>query len=363
MDIHSKIYVAGHTGLVGSAILRALKKCGYLNVVTKNIEELDLRNQSKVEDFFNQQQPNYVFLAAATVGGIWANNQHKANFIYDNILIAANIINSAYKFNVKKLINLGSSCIYPKHAPQPLKEEYLLTGPLEPTNEAYAVAKIAAIKLCRYFNEQYNTNFISVMPTNLYGPNDNFNLETAHVLPAIMRKIHLAKCLSSKNFTAIRSDMEKYKLSNSINNFNNLSNSEIETLLLKFGISPEQVTLWGTGQVYREFLFVDDLAQALIFLMNKCDFKDLGECINIGVGQDLKICELANLIKKTINFTGNINFDCTSLEGTPRKLLDISKISNLGWTAKSSLEQGISNTYSWYSTIAPTHHYTTCATC
>jgi GDP-L-fucose synthase len=344
MQPSSKIYVAGNTGLVGSAILRALQKSGYSNLITRDLKDLDLRDQAKVEEFFSNQRPEYVFLAAARVGGIWANNTHKADFIYDNLLIAANVIRSAQKYGVKKLLNLGSSCIYPKHAPQPLKEEYLLSGFLEPTNEAYAIAKIAAIKLCRYFNEQYNTNFISVMPTNLYGPNDNFNLETAHVLPAIMRKIHLAKCLADKNFKAIQSEVGN------------------PDLLLKFGITAQSVTLWGTGQVYREFLFVDDLAQALLFLMNNYDYKDLGECINIGVGQDLKVCELANLIKKIIDFKGEIKFDYTSLEGTPRKLLDISKISSLGWKAQVSLEQGIKETYDWYCATELTHQNKTCVT-
>ncbi len=339
MQFSSKIYVAGHTGLVGSAILRALSKSGYSNLITKSFIELDLRNQTQVEDFFNTHRPDFVFLAAAKVGGIWANNAQKADFIYDNMLIAANVIHSAQKYGVKKLLNLGSSCIYPKYAPQPLKEEYLLSGFLEPTNEAYAIAKISAIKLCKYFNEQYNTNFISVMPTNLYGPNDNFDLKTAHVLPAIMRKIHLAKCLENKDFDSIRSDLAS-----------NLSDLEIKALISQFGINAQEVTLWGTGEVYREFLFVDDLAQALIFLMNNYDFKDLGECINIGVGQDLKVSELAELIKKAVNFKGNIKFDHANPDGTPRKLLDISKISALGWKAQYSLEQGIKETYDWYCT-------------
>lgn len=349
MHIDSKIYVAGHTGLVGSAILRALKSYGYKNIITKEFHDLDLKSQSQVESFFQENRPEYVFLAAARVGGIWANNAQKADFIYDNLMISANVISAAHKFGVKKLLNLGSSCIYPKNAPQPLKEEYLLSGLLEPTNEAYAIAKIAALKLCRYFNEQYGTNFISVMPTNLYGPNDNFNLETAHVLPAMIRKFHLAKLLSKKDFVGIRSDFNKFGLpKNYCSNFETLSDSDIQSLLLKFGITSEVLKLWGTGNVYREFLHVDDLALALLFLMNKYDFADLGECINIGVGVDLKISELAQIIKNVVGFNGEIKFDHARSDGTPRKLLDICRISKLGWKANITLESGIRDAYEWY---------------
>jgi len=349
MQADSKIYVAGHTGLVGSAILRALNAHGYKNIITKEFQDLDLTRQSQVESFFQENRPEYVFLAAARVGGIWANNVQKADFIYDNLMISANVISAAHKFGVKKLLNLGSSCIYPKNAPQPLKEEYLLSGSLEPTNEAYAIAKISALKLCRYFNEQYGTNFISVMPTNLYGPNDNFNLETAHVLPAMIRKFHLAKLLAIKDFVSIRSDFKKLGLSkNYCSNFETLSDSDIQSLLAKFGITATTLNLWGTGSAYREFLHVDDLALALIFLINSYDFKDLGECINIGVGVDLKISELAQIIKNTIGFSGEIKFDHASSDGTPRKLLDVSKISKLGWRAKMPLNDGIGETYSWY---------------
>ncbi len=415
MQVDSKIYVAGHTGLVGSAVLRALKKHGYKNIVTKDFQDLDLRSQAQVEAFFQENRPEYVFLAAAKVGGIWANSTQKADFIYDNLMISANVIHASHKFGVKKLLNLGSSCIYPKNAPQPLKEEYLLSGLLEPTNEAYAIAKISALKLCRYFNEQYGTNFISVMPTNLYGQNDNFNLETAHVLPAMIRKFHLAKLLAAKDFSSIRSDFEKFglpqpgaspkgdgssrlrldsygaqasrplilpcppKLSQakagslskdrpavpgvatkgegwepvegcelqkrSIEIF---SDSEITELLAKFGITPEALVLWGTGAVYREFLHVDDLGLALILLINNYDFKDLGECINIGVGTDLKISELAQLIKNIVGFDGDIKFDHASSDGTPRKLLDVNRISKLGWRVQTPLESGIKKTYEWY---------------
>lgn len=349
MQADSKIYVAGHTGLVGSAILRALKARNYKNIITKDFQDLDLRSQSQVESFFQETRPEYVFLAAARVGGIWANNTQKADFIYDNLMISVNVISASHKFGVKKLLNLGSSCIYPKNAPQPLKEEYLLSGLLEPTNEAYAIAKISALKLCRYFNEQYGTNFISVMPTNLYGPNDNFNLETAHVLPAMIRKFHLAKLLAVKDFSGIRSDFKKFGLPKDYcSSFETFSDLNIQALLAKFGITAQTLNLWGTGSVYREFLHVDDLSQALIFFINNYDFKDLGECINIGVGVDLKISELAQLIKKIVGFAGEIKFDHASSDGTPRKLLDVSRISKLGWKANTTLESGIKNTYEWY---------------
>jgi GDP-L-fucose synthase len=306
MNKEAKIYVAGHAGLVGSAIMRALKSNDYENIVTKTFQDLDLRRQEKVEGFFSQERPDCVFFAAAKVGGIHANNKYKAEFIYDNLMIATNVIHAAYKYKVKKLLNLGSSCIYPKHAPQPLKEEYLLTGPLEPTNEPYAIAKIAAIKLCQYYNEQYGTSFISAMPTNLYGPHDNFNLETAHVLPALIRKFH----------TAI---IENHK----------------------------EVTIWGTGAPYREFLYVDDLAQAILFLMEQDAF-ETKPFINIGTGRDLTIKELAILIKKITRFEGSIKFDLSKPDGTPKKQLDISKIEKLGWKNRISLEQGIKQTYQWY---------------
>jgi GDP-L-fucose synthase len=422
MQVDSKIYVAGHTGLVGSAILRALKNNGYKNIITKDFQALDLRSQAQVEYFFQENRPEYVFLAAARVGGIWANSMQKADFIYDNLMISTNVIHAAYEFGVKKLLNLGSSCIYPKNALQPLKEEYLLSGSLEETNEAYAIAKIAALKLCRYFNEQYGTNFISVMPTNLYGPNDNFNLETAHVLPAMIRKFHLAKLLANKDFKNIRLDLKRFggydrmilrqsqddpsiqfasqitpslrpllatagtqdercqspargecarsaridasaialqerrlepsplgrRAESNLAEIESISDLEIQDLLAKFGITAQALSLWGTGEVYREFLHVDDLAQVLIFLINNCDYKDLGECINIGVGMDLKISELAQIIKNAVRFTGAIKFDHASSDGTPRKLLDVSRISKLGWSAKISLESGIKNTYEWY---------------
>jgi GDP-L-fucose synthase len=307
MKKDSKIYIAGHRGLVGSALVRKLRDQGYTNLLVKTSGEVDLRRQAEVESFFEKEQPEFVYLAAAKVGGILANNTYKAEFVYDNIMIAANVISAAYTFGVKKLLNLGSSCIFPKHAPQPLNEGSLLTGPLEPTNEPYAVAKIAAIKLCRYYNEQYGTNFISAMPTNLYGPHDNFDLETSHVLPALIRKFHEAKITHQ-----------------------------------------HAVSLWGSGKPHREFLYVDDLADALLFLMVKFDYQDIGEFVNIGTGTDITIKDLAELVKKTVGYDGIITHDLSKPDGTPKKLLDISKIKSLGWEPKIGLPEGIRMTYEWY---------------
>ena len=287
MNKNSKIYIAGHTGLVGSAIIRKLKEKGYSNLISREYPAFDLSRQKDVEDFFAKEKPEYVFLAAARVGGILANNTYKADFIYDNLAIAMNVIYAAYKSGVKKLLNLGSSCIYPKLAPQPLKEEYLLSGYLEPTNEPYAIAKIAAIKLCRYFNEQYGTNFISLMPTNLYGPNDNFILETAHVLPSLIRKFYLAKLLSEKKFNIIRKDIAGCRLGFGYDSeIMNANDETIIRILNKLGITPEYVTLWGTGAPYREFLYVDDLADAAVYLMESYDYKYIGELVNVGTGVD-----------------------------------------------------------------------------
>jgi GDP-L-fucose synthase len=304
MDKYSKIYVAGHTGLVGSAILRSLKVQGYSKFLLHTIEELDLTRQSAVDDLFKQERPEYVILAAAKVGGIHANNTYPADFIYVNLQLESNIIHSAYQYGVKKLCFLGSSCIYPKFAQQPMKEGYLLDGKLEPTNEPYAIAKIAGIKMCQAYNRQYGTNFISVMPTNLYGPHDNFDLQSSHVLPALIRKFVDARRVSASS-----------------------------------------ATVWGTGAPKREFLFVDDLADAIVFLMNHYDD---GEIINIGTGKDISILELANMIKKEVGFNGTIEFDATKPDGTPRKLLDVSKINALGWTAKTPLREGIRKTIQWY---------------
>lgn len=301
MNKQDKIYIAGHRGLVGSAIHRHLHKNGFQHIITKTSNELDLRNQEAVHRFFKIHQPQYVFLAAAKVGGIQANNTYRADFLYDNVLIASNIIHAAYQYQTQKLLFLGSSCIYPKLAPQPLKEEYLLTGPLEQTNEPYAIAKITGIKLCETYREQYGCNFISVMPTNLYGINDNYDLNNSHVLPALIRKFHEAKIKNEK-----------------------------------------AVTIWGTGKPKREFLYADDLADACAFLMQNYNDKIL---INIGVGEDITILELAETIQNIIGFTGKIIFDHTKPDGTPRKLMDVSKLHHLGWKHKTSLQQGIQLAY------------------
>jgi GDP-L-fucose synthase len=307
--------------------------------------DADLRRQDETERLFDKFRPEYVFLAAAKVGGIVANNTYKAEFIYDNLAIALNVINSSFQFGVTKLLNLGSSCIYPKFAPQPLKEEYLLTGQLEPTNEPYAIAKIAAIKLCRYYNEQYGTNYISVMPTNLYGPNDNFNLETSHVLPALIRKFILAKKLSEKDFDYIKFDLSRYKLGFGLDKIMEMSevlnDINIQSLLEKVGITKDSVTIWGTGNVRREFMYVDDLADACVYLMGNKDSGDVGEFVNIGSGEDVSIRELAELIKEIVEFTGEIIYNTLKPEGTPRKLLDVSRMNELGWKYKIKLEEGI----------------------
>lgn len=349
MKASDKIYIAGHRGLVGSAIVRKLKEKGYLNLAYKNSKELDLRRQSDTEEYFEEVKPDYAYLTAAKVGGILANNTYKAEFIYDNIMIAGNIIHAAYKYGTKKLLNLGSSCIYPKSAPQPMKEEYLLTGSLERTNEPYAIAKIAAIKLCRYYNEQYGTNFISVMPTNLYGPGDNFNLETAHVLPALIRKFHLAKLLKRRDFEGIRKEIERYPLGFELGKEVNIDDEEsLTSALNSIGITGNFVVLWGSGEPYREFLYSDDLAGACVFMMENYDYSDIGEFVNIGTGEDIKIKELAHLVKNIVGFDGEIRHDLSKPDGTPRKLLDISRMKVFGWEPKTSLEEGIRKTYEVY---------------
>lgn len=359
--------------MVGSALIRKLIEKGYINIISTyhtrqprtrysapiTFFKLDLTDQSGTLNFFETHKPEYVFLAAAKVGGILANNTYKAEFIYNNMAIALNVIHSAYKYGVKKLLNLGSSCIYPKLAPQPLKEEYLLTGPLEPTNEPYAIAKIAAIKLCRYYNEQYGTNFISVMPTNLYGPQDNYNLETAHALPALIRKFHLAKLLEQGDFEGLARDLRTYPIGFGLSLPASATRQDILSILHKIGIShisqhtelntqnliPVTVHLWGTGSPYREFMYVDDLASACIFLMDKYDFAEIGEFVNIGTGVDMPIKELATLIKDIVGFNGNIVWDTTKPDGTPRKLLDVSRIKALGWKPEIGLEEGIRMVY------------------
>jgi len=304
MDKTSKIYLAGHTGLVGSAIMRKLESEGYMNIITRTFEELDLTDQKATREFFEKERPEYVFLAAAKVGGIHANNTYPADFIYINLMIECNVIKAAHEFGVKKLLFLGSSCIYPKMAPQPIKEEYLLSSYLEETNEAYALAKISGLKMCQYFNKQYGTNFISVMPTNLYGPNDNFDLNTSHVLPALIRKFHEAK----------------------INN-------------------DPYVEIWGTGAPRREFLYVDDLADACLFLMKNYSGDDF---FNIGTGEDVTIRELAELIGEVVGYKGELRFDTSKPDGTPRKLLDVSRIRKAGWRNKIELNKGIEMTYEWF---------------
>ena len=348
MDKKARIYIAGHRGLVGSALVRRLQAEGYANLLLRTSKELDLRRQADVEAFFEKERPEYIFLAAAKVGGIIANNTYKAEFIYDNILIAANVIQSAYKYGVRKVLNLGSTCIYPSLALQPMREEYLLTGSLEPTNEPYAIAKISAIKLCRYYNEQYGTNFISVMPTNLYGINDNFNLETSHVLPALIRKFHLAKLLATNELEAIIKDIRKYPLGFGLTNRDGEDKDSIKNLLMQYGITEKKVTLWGSGNPSREFLYIDDLAEACVFLMENYSYKEIGEFVNIGTGEEVTIKNLANIIKDIVRFNGYIAFDSTKPDGTPRKVADVSRIKALRWEAKTTLEVGLRKTYEWY---------------
>lgn len=340
MNRSSKIYIAGHRGLVGSAILRKLRKDCYENFIIYSSKEFDLRRQDSVDKLFKKEEPEFVFLAAAKVGGILANNTYPAEFIYDNLMIQTNIIHASYRYNVKKLLFLGSSCIYPKFSPQPIKEEALLTGILEPTNEPYAIAKIAGIKMCQSYNRQYGTNFISVMPTNLYGPGDNFNLETAHVLPALIRKFYLARLLREDNIEEIKRDLLRYPLGFSLD-----SNLDPRIILHNLGITNKYVRLWGTGEVYREFLFIDDLADACVFLMQNYNESEI---INIGTGKDIRIKDLAEIIKNIIGFEGSIFWDKAKPDGTPRKLLDVSRIHSIGWKAQTSLEEGIKKTYEWY---------------
>jgi GDP-L-fucose synthase len=349
MNRNSRIYIAGHTGLVGSAIVRRLREKGYSNLLYKHIDELDLRNQEMALRLFDQEKPEYVFLAAAKVGGILANNKYRAEFIYDNIMISSNIINASYRQSVKKLLNLGSSCIYPKLAPQPMKEEYLLTGLLEPTNEPYAIAKIAAIKLCGGYNEQYGTNYLSVMPTNLYGPGDNFNLETAHLLPALLRKFYLAKLLRESHLDAIKRDLRQTPLGLEYEAVDITEQEDaIREVLRQVGITDDHVTVWGSGKPYREFLHVDDLADACVFVMERYDHKEIGEFINIGTGDEIQVLVLSNMIREVIGCEAEIYYDLSKPDGTPRKLLDCTRINDLGWRPRISLRDGIKSTYEWY---------------
>ena len=391
----SKIYIAGHHGLVGSAIWKNLEARGYSQLIGRSHSELNLTNQQAVDDFFKTERLDAVVLAAAFVGGIMANSLYRADFIMQNMMMQCNVISSAYKYGVKKLLFLGSTCIYPKNAPQPMKEDVLLTSPLEYTNEEYAIAKIAGLKMCESYNLQYGTNYIAVMPTNLYGPNDNFHLENSHVMPAMMRKIYLAKLIHEDNWEAIRVDMNKRPinpvkaLSEKIGKDNvdgECSKDRILQSLAFYGIEDNRVTLWGTGSPLREFLWSEDMADASVHILLNVDFKDiigiekyssvfygtatdgavnrnnsegrggaipsLGEIrnchINIGTGKELTIKQLSELIVQTVGFTGTVVWDESKPDGTPRKLIDVSKLHSLGWTHKVEIEQGVQNLYDWY---------------
>jgi len=345
MNKNAKIYVAGHRGLVGSAIVKNLESKGYINIITKVHAELDLINQLEVEAFFKKEQPEYVILAAAKVGGIEANNSCRGDFIYENMMIQNNVIHQSYTQGVKKLLFLGSTCIYPRECPQPMKEEHLLTDSLEYTNEPYAIAKIAGIKMCESYNLQYGTNFISVMPTNLYGPNDNFNLETSHVLPALIRKMHLAKLLSESKLDQVVKDL-------------NVSNIEAAFAYLdSFGVSAERVEVWGSGTPRREFLWSEDMADACVFLMENRNFSDTYNAsekeirnthINIGTGIDISIKELAEKVKVAVGFKGELVFNSNKPDGTLRKLTDVSKLHGLGWRHSVVIDQGLKDIYHWY---------------
>lgn len=359
MKKDSKIYIAGHKGLVGSALQNNLVQKGYTNFVLRTLEELDLTNQLAVDAFFAAEKPEYIFLAAAKVGGIMANNIYRGQFIIENLQIQNNIIHNAWVHGAKKLLFLGSSCIYPKNAPQPMQEDYLLTGELEYTNEPYAIAKIAGIKVCESYNLQYGTNFVSVMPTNLYGPNDNFHLKNSHVLPGMMRKMHLAQCLENNNWTAIRNDFKKLPVAEvSVDaNEDTIINFLSEIGIVRDADRKVSLSLWGTGTPLREFLHVNDMADACVYVMENIDFENLKPSysteirnthINIGSGNELTISELAELVKKVIGFRGEILFDASKPDGTMRKLLDVSKLDKLGWKSKIGLEEGVRKVYEGY---------------
>lgn len=383
LDKNSKIYIAGHNGLVGSAIWNNLKQRGYNNLIGRSHSELDLTDQMAVKRFFDEERPDAVVLAAAFVGGIMANFLYRADFIMQNMMMQCNVIGNAYSHGVKKLLFLGSTCIYPKDAPQPMKEDVLLTSPLEYSNEEYAIAKIAGLKMCESYNLQYGTNYIAVMPTNLYGPNDNFHLENSHVMPAMMRKVYLAKLIHDGNWDAIRTDMNKRPVEG-VTGAN--GNDEILAILAKYGISDNRVTLWGTGTPLREFLWSEDMADASVHVLLNVDFKDiigiekyssvfygktttgsvdrnnsegrggaipsLGEIrnchINVGTGKELTIRELSELVVKTVGFEGTVEFDTSKPDGTPRKLIDVEKLHSLGWTHKVEIEDGVRKLFDWY---------------
>lgn len=354
MNKNTKIYIAGHKGLVGSAIWNNLISRGYTNLVGRTHQELDLLDGAAVKKFFDEEQPEAVVLAAAHVGGIMANNIYRADFIYNNLQIQQNVIGESFRHNVQKLLFLGSTCIYPREAPQPMKEDCLLTDTLEYTNEPYAIAKIAGLKMCESFNIQYGTNYIAVMPTNLYGPNDNFHLEKSHVLPAMIRKIHLAKCLNENDWESVRKDLNLRPVEGIDGN-----NSEKEKLkvLYKYGISQEAVTLWGTGTPMREFLWSEEMADASVHVLLNVDFKDtydstqkeIRNChINVGTGKEVSIRQAAEMIVKEIGFKGDLRWDSSKPDGTMRKLTDVTKLHNLGWHHKIEIEEGIHRMYEWY---------------
>jgi len=354
MEKNAKIYIAGHRGLVGSAIWKNLQDKGYTNLIGRTHKELDLLDGMAVRKFFDEEQPEYVFLAAAFVGGIMANSIYRADFIYKNLQIQQNIIGESFRHNVKKLLFLGSTCIYPRDAEQPMKEDVLLTSPLEYTNEPYAIAKIAGLRMCESFNLQYGTNYIAVMPTNLYGPNDNFDLERSHVLPAMIRKIHLAHCLKEGNWEAVRKDMNQRPVEG-VNG--DSSKEDILAILKKYGISETEVTLWGTGTPLREFLWSEEMADASVFVMEHVDFKDtykegskdIRNChINIGTGKEITIRQLAERIVETVGYQGKLTFDSSKPDGTMRKLTDPSKLHALGWHHKIEIEEGVQRMYEWY---------------
>lgn len=354
LEKNAKIYVAGHHGLVGSAIWNNLLQREYTNLVGRSHKELDLLDEVAVKSFFDEEKPDAVVLAAAHVGGIMANLQYRADFIYQNLQIQQNVIGESFRHGVKKLLFLGSTCIYPREAPQPMKEDVLLTSPLEYTNEPYAIAKIAGLKMCESFNLQYGTNYIAVMPTNLYGPNDNFHLENSHVLPAMIRKIYLAKCLNEGNWDAVRKDIDLRPVEGVDGSY---TNEEIVAKLAKFGITQEAVTLWGTGTPLREFLWSEEMADASVHVLLNVDFKDtynpetkeIRNChINVGTGKELSIKEVAEKIMAEIEFKGELRWDTSKPDGTLRKLTDVTKLHNLGWHHKVEIDEGIHRLYQWY---------------
>jgi GDP-L-fucose synthase len=362
MEKSARIYVAGHRGLVGSAIKKNLEAKGYTDIITRTHSEVDLSDSVAVAKFFEEEKPEYVFLAAAKVGGIIANNTYRGEFIYQNLMIQNNVIHQSYLHGVKKLMFLGSTCIYPKECPQPMSENSLLTAPLEYTNEPYAIAKIAGIKLCESYNLQYGTNYISVMPTNLYGPNDNFDLEKSHVLPALVRKMHLGKALENNNWNTLRKDLDSLPIEGVDGS---ASEEQIQTMLEKYGIRSTadgiQVEIWGSGKPMREFLWSEDMADACVFLMENRDFMDtypeeLKEIrnthINIGTGVDISIAELANTIKASLDFQGELYFNESKPDGTMKKLTDVSKLNGLGWKHTIELQEGIEKIYAWYQSKA-----------